>query len=563
MSDETPDYVHSLDAQSLTVSQCLIHYLKIEEVCTLFGIPGGASMYVLNDLRKNEKNIRYVISRHETGASYMADGYSRVTGKLGVVLVTSGPGATNALTGAVNAQSSNSSVLVVSGEVPESAFGKGYLQEGTDSGLSVDGVYRSATQYSTAIVSSADNFSTLFGQALRSSLSRPRRTSHISLPMDVSNQSPQPGKIHLPKSPENYRATPRCTSPQESEATFRRLFEAAYPLIFLGGGCREALEEPGRLNRFLSLVDRFALPVMTTPGAKALFPESHPLSLRTYGLAGCLWPDFYLNPKTIDSSRPPSFDVLVVLASTLGQLGTDKWDERLTPSKTMVQVDLDQRVIGRGYPVELGVVAEVGVFLDDLMKYADTFTPDHDKVEARRSFIAQIKAKHSPYIDPASRDSDASPVLPQALMKALNELLPSGSHLFIDAGNCVGWSLHYLEVDPPTQVHSALGMGPMGFAVAAVIGAKIGAPDEDCVALVGDGAFLMHGNEVSTAAQHNIGAIWVVLYDNDLNMVSQGMANFFPDQSDPGAGRAITTSVSPTLSDSRSHSELMRALSIR
>ena len=119
-------------------------------------------------------------------------------------------------------------------------------------------------------------------------------------------------------------------------------------------------------------------------------------------------------------------------------------------------------------------------------------------------------------------------------MKVLSELLPPGSHLFIDAGNCVGWSLHYLEIDPPTQVHSALGMRPMGFGVAAVIGAKIGAPDQDCVALVGDGAFLMHGNEISTAARHNVGAVWVVLYDNDLNMVSQGMANFFPDPSNSG-----------------------------
>ena len=273
---------------------------------------------------------------------------------------------------------------------------------------------------------------------------------------------------------------------------------------------------------------------MTTPGAKALFPESHPLSLRTYGLAGCAWPAFYLNPQKMDCSRPSKFDVLVVLASSLGGLGTDKWDERLTPSRAMVQVDLDQQVIGRSFPVEPGVVAEIGAFLDDLMTYADNFTPDNDKVEARRSFIAQIKAEHSPYRDPASRDSEASPVLPQALMKVLSELLPPGSHLFIDAGNCVGWSLHYLEIDPPTQVHSALGMGPMGFGVAAVIGAKIGAPDQDCVALVGDGAFLMHGNEISTAARHNVGAVWVVLYDNDLNMVSQGMANFFPDPSNSG-----------------------------
>jgi acetolactate synthase-1/2/3 large subunit len=114
-------------------------------------------------------------------------------------------------------------------------------------------------------------------------------------------------------------------------------------------------------------------------------------------------------------------------------------------------------------------------------------------------------------------------------MKCLGQGLPSGSEVFVDAGNSVGWALHYLELDPPTRVHSALAMGPMGFAVGAVVGAKLAAPERTCVAICGDGAFLMHGNEVSTAAAHGLGAIWVVLDDQDLAMVSQGMNHFFPD----------------------------------
>jgi acetolactate synthase-1/2/3 large subunit len=151
-------------------------------------------------------------------------------------------------------------------------------------------------------------------------------------------------------------------------------------------------------------------------------------------------------------------------------------------------------------------------------------------VEARRRFVARIR-KQSPYRDPDKRASDAVPILPQALMGCLSgelKKLRSGSHVFIDAGNCVGWALHYLETNPPTQVHSALAMGPMGFGVGSVVGAKLGAPDRVCVGIVGDGAFLMHGSEVSTAARYGVGAIWIVLFDNDLAMVSQGMYYYFP-----------------------------------
>ncbi len=521
MSARASSFVHH---KQITVAQCLLEYLRLEGVEKLFGVPGGAVMYVLDELRKQD-GFEYVICRQETGAAYMADGYARVTGKPGVVLVTSGPGATNALTGAVNAQSSNSSVLVISGEVPEDDYGKGYLQEGTDAGLDVNAVYRNACHYS-ALVSSPGDFQTLFAQALRGVLSRPRRTAHVSLPVDVSNAKLDGALV--PAAAANYRAVPRCSAPDQARETLDLLLEADWPLLFVGAGCREALTEPGRRRRFERFVHKFALPVTTSPGAKALFPETDSLSLRTYGLAGCAWAKFYLRPRLLDCQLPERYDCLAVLASSLGQLATNKWDDILTPAGPFIHVDLDQGVIGRAaFPVELGVVAEVGHFLDDLLACAETATPDAAAVRARRKYVARIKAKHSPYAEPDKRNSEDAPIKPQALMKCLSEGLPSGSHLFIDAGNCVGWALHYLEVDPPTQVHSALAMGPMGFGVGAVIGAKLGAPDRTCVGVVGDGAFLMNGSEISTAAAHGAGAIWVVLSDDDLAMVSQGMDYYF------------------------------------
>ena len=519
---ETSSYV---TVQNQTVAQLALRYLALEGVDKLFGVPGAAVMHLLNELKNQRERFEYVVCRHETGAAYVADGYARVTGKLGVVLVTSGPGATNALTGTMNAQNSHSSLLTITGEVAEQYFGMGYLQEGIDATLDVNDVYRNASRYSS-VVTSPSNFPTLFTQALRDALSLPRQAVHVSLPDDIA-ASPAPD-VRFPRSVENYRATPRASSPEQVRQAFERLAAVERPLIFLGNGCREALRGE-RLDAFVAFVDRFAIPVMTTPDAKGLFPESHPLSLRNYGMAGCRWPAYYLNPALLDSSLPSHYDALLVLGSTLGELATNKWDPVLIPNGPFVQVDLDQSVIGRSFPVEMGIVAEIGAVVDNLVGLGQNAAPDEDVARRRRAFVDRIKQIHSAFVDPAKRDSDANPILPQALLKAINDALPTGSHVFVDAGNCVGWSLHDLVIDPPSQIHSSLAMGPMGFGVGAVIGGKLGAPGSTCIGIVGDGAFLMHGTEVSTAAQYGVGAIWVVLSDDDLAMVSQGMNQFFPD----------------------------------
>jgi acetolactate synthase-1/2/3 large subunit len=512
-----------LDA--VTVAQLVLRYLAVEGVDRLFGIPGAAVMHLLDELKLQRADFSYVVCRHESGAAYIADGYARVSGKLGVLVVTSGPGATNAVTGAMNAQNGGSPLLVISGEVSEKYFGMGYLQEGIDASLNVDAIYANATRYS-AVVTAATNFQTLFSQALRDALSVPRRAVHLSLPDDIAASSLS--NVLMPKRPENYRATPRGSDPQAVRQAFELLVAAKRPLLFLGDGARIALAGP-RLEALKSLVEKLALPVMTTPDAKGIFPESHALSLRNYGVAGCAWPKLYMNPQALDPSLPQGYDALLVIGSSLGELATSAWAPLLVPKGPFMQLDLNQAVIGRAFPLDLGIVADAGVAIDQLSALGEITQPDEEVVRTRRELVARIKNSVPPWADAAKRDEGASPIKPQALMKAIGELLPKDAHVFIDAGNCVGWSLNGLEIDPPARFHSALAMGPMGFGVAGVIGGKLAAPERTCVAIVGDGAFLMHGNEVSTAAQVGAGAIWIVLADNDLAMVSQGMNQFFPD----------------------------------
>jgi acetolactate synthase-1/2/3 large subunit len=524
----TTSQSRTVQLADVTPAQLLLRYLALEGATTLFGIPGAAVMQLLYELRVRADTFRYVICRQETGAAYIADGYARVSDGLGVVLVTSGPGATNALTGVVNADNCGTALLTISGEVKESMFGLAYLQEGIDCGLDVNEVYTAACAYS-AVIDNPGNFITLFEQSLREARSVPRRAVHVSLPVDVSN-SPIPtatGTITVPASPANYRAAPSACDDAAIETILDDLLGAKRPLIMLGNGARTAMRG-ARQEPFTAFVEKFAIPVMTTPGAKGIFPESHPLSLRNYGLAGCRWTTAYIG-------GPPGgapFDALLVIGSSLGELATTvtqpyTYSPELLPTGPFIHVDANPGVIGRAFPVDLGVVAEAGVTLDALFAAAqDRKTPK--SAADRQKFIASIKKDIAPAPPPREPNPTPKTVDPIAIMDAVNRGLPSGSQVFFDCGNCVGWSLAYLEIDPPSELHSALAMGPMGFAVGAVIGAKLALPDTACLAITGDGAFVMHAGEVATAAQHGAGAIWIVLADGDLTMVSQGMGEFYP-----------------------------------
>lgn len=525
-----------LTYQSLPATNCatlLLRYLELEGVRKVFGVPGGGLKTLLAALRREQDLFEYVVCRQESGAAYIADGWSRVTGSLGVVAVTSGPGATNALTGAMNADASGVPMLVVSGEVPQQYFGRGYLQSGTDSSLDVQAVFASAVDYSQTATNPA-NFQTMLEEALRHALSVPSRAAHLSLPDDVSASTTAPG-VRFPMHPGNYRAVPRGVSAHDVGAAYEHLRRARRPLIFLGNGCRRALRGAA-LGQLTALVERLAIPVVTTPDAKAVFPESHPLSLRTIGLSYCEWPRRYMQPE-----GGQAYDCLLVIGSRLGQLATSTWDPTNLPDGPVLQIDAAQSSIGGVFPVALGIVSDAGEAIEELARLAERWPADPGLVAARQEFVASIKLAHSPFLEPDKRESAASPILPQALVRVLNEVLndalPKGALVFLDAGNCVGWAIHYMALDPPNEIHSALDMGPMGFGVGAVIGARMAAPDRACVALVGDGAFLMHGAEVSTAARYGVGAIWVVLNDDDLAMVSQGMGKLEPVPDEPAAWR--------------------------
>src|SRR5581483_11573408 len=327
---------------NVTVSQLLLRYLALEGVSKVFGIPGGGLLNLLVEFKNQRNTFDYVICRHETGAAYIADGYYRATGKLGVVMVTSGPGATNALTGVMNADNDGSAVLCITGEVAESGFGKGPLQEGVDCGLEIDMVYKAAVEYS-AEISDQSEVQTLIEQALRDSLSLPRRAAHISFPSNVPAETIP--TVNMPLSTSNYRSTPAGIPQDSVRQAMSQLLATRRPLLFLGSGCREALRDQATLAALTAFVERYAIPVMTTPDGKGVFPESHPLSLRVYGFCNCLWPQQYMQQTAVP------YDGLMVIGTSLKGLSSYNFNPMLVPNGPFIQVDLDQHAIGRAFAI--------------------------------------------------------------------------------------------------------------------------------------------------------------------------------------------------------------------
>ncbi|MCG8475618.1 MAG: thiamine pyrophosphate-binding protein [Cytophagales bacterium] len=506
----------------MTISELLLEYFKLENVDTIFGIPGSALENVLMQLHRQRDQIKLVIPKHESSAGYMAEGYNRSSGKLGIASATSGPGSTNLLTGVMNAHANGASVLALTGEGEMDFYGKGYLQEGIGTELDIINVFKNSINRSTLTLTPV-HFKTAIEQALRDCMGTPGKGSHINLPRDIAKME-LPEHISAPTTPENYRSINIGSSnPKDAQEVAEKLNDSKRPLFFIGNGARKALKGE-RLKRFIEFTEKHQIAVMTTTDGKALFPETHANSLHSYGLSTCGYTKEYM------TSLEGSFDCLVVLGTKMKDFSTLRWNKMLVPQHgPFIQVDINPEIIGRAFPVDRAIVAELGCFIDQLCEAGDQLTMNETLVSERKEAIAKVKAI-DPYMDSEKMDlREQKPMPPQALMGSLNRVIPEGSHVYVDGGNSLRWTLHYMEVAPPTQMHYSLTQAPMGFAMCAVIGSKLGDRSKHSISILGDGAFLMHGTEISTAAQAQSGAIWIVLDDNNLNMVSQGMKVFYPN----------------------------------
>lgn len=297
---------HFISLENITVAELTIKYLELEGVTHVFGIPGGYISPFLDILRRHP-TIKLIIPRHEEGAAFMADGYARRTGKLGVVFTTAGPGATNALTGIACAKVDHIPLMLIVGQPSTAVSGYGAWQDSSYSGINICEIFRHVCGFSE-VVTHTENFPSLFGRALRVAHGFPKQTVHVSFPINIS--ASKLSKVEFPLE-RNYVFTREYGGNHSIENNIDKIFDiivaSKNPVIFVGAGCTEALRKPEVLSLFSDFVTRYHIPIMTTPKAKGLFSEQHCLSLGVFGIGGSRHSEVYLE------QYPP--DTLIVLGA--------------------------------------------------------------------------------------------------------------------------------------------------------------------------------------------------------------------------------------------------------
>lgn len=513
----------------------LVDMLAEAGVEVVFGLPGGVISPVHDALL--DSPIRCVTTRHESGALFAAAGYARSTGKLGVALVTSGPGALNALTGLASAWCDGIPLLLLVGEVPRPAQGKGVLQDGSAHGLNLVAMASQVSKLA-AEVPRAEQLPHLLSRAMTAALTGRRGPAVLTLPMDVSTAVITP---------------PRCAGAMRLETTLPtaeldevlRLFsQAARPLILAGSGVRG-----GRAPALLrGVAERLRCPVATTPKGKGVFPEDHPLALGVFGLGG---------HPSVRSYLEPGIDLLLALGTSLGDLATDRFTPHLQGSGAFIHVDIDPGQIGKSYAPTHALAADAAVFLSGL---------ERRLAASWQVFGNGFQGGIVRHALPPSTARDR--LAPQEVLAEIQAILPADTLYTADSGEHFLFATHYLEINHPDAFLVMSGLGSMGQSIGAAIGAQLAFPGRTCAAIVGDGCFAMNAFEVATAAAEGLPLRIFVFNDGCLAMVENGHETVYGrrpryptgpmDVCRIAAGLGAETFVSRQPGDLIAHSDLLR-----
>lgn len=477
-----------------------------EQVDVAFGVPGSALAPLYEKLASGSTRMRHILARHEAGAAFMAYGYARVARRLGLCLATTGPGATNAMTGIACAHADFVPVMMLTGQTVRPWFGRGALQESTPFGLDTVELFRSMTKLS-AMPTVASQVTRYFEHALRVATSGAPGPVHLSLSPDLMKE-PSAGTVDA-RPLHGSRARPVDVAAAREAAMM--LASAKRPCLLAGSGV--ALS--GAWSRLEAFATRWKAPIATTPKAKDVFPESHPLALGQLGLIA--------SPRAEGYVLDPSCDLLIVVGSSLGELATNQWDPRLVRGRPVVQIDVEPAVIGRRFPVDLAVVGDVDAVLTRIDEALGQMEPT--ALVDRSALVHDLSAPMQLAAD--WETSDGKGFRPQQLVAELQAELPPTALLFVDNGTAVFWAGNYLTVDRPHSYFTSLGLASMGIAIGAAIGAKVAAPDAPVVSLVGDAAFAMNGLEIATAVDHDLPCVWIVLNNQGHGTIFQAERMLF------------------------------------
>lgn len=490
-------------AETLNGADILIRSLEDEGVDVVFGVPGGAILKAYDAI--HDSGIRHILARHEQGAGHMASGFAHATGRVGVAFATSGPGATNLITPLADAYMDSIPVVAVTAQVGSTSIGLDAFQEAHTWGISMP-----VTKHNY-LVTRTDEISSTIKEAFHIAATGRPGPVLVDITKDaLAGEIAWKGaaQIHLPGYKPSVKGHPRQVS-----AAIDMILESRQPVLYAGGGIIRA----GASEELQAFAEQQQLPVVTTLMARGAIPDDHPLTLGMPGMHGCF----------TASTAMQKADLLVTIGA--------RFDDRVTgdpdlfaPNAKIIHVDVDPAEIGKIRTPDVPIVGDARFVLSQLFDKGASRLEDQDLPD-RSEWIDQLATWQRDY--PLAYDQDPDgPIQQQYVIDELAKHAPAGTIVVAGVGQHQMWASQFWSFDRPNTWINSGGLGTMGYAVPAAIGAKQGAPDTMVLAIDGDGCFQMTFQELITAAVEGIPVKIAVMNNANLGMVRQWQKLFFDNR---------------------------------
>ena len=425
----------------MNTAELLIDLLGHFGVKYIFGVPGGAIEDLNTAIYHNKRGIMPIVTKHEAGAAFMADGYARDSGRLGVCCTTAGPGASNLITGLASAHADQIPVLALTGQVATSVFGKGAIQESATEGMDITDIFRHITKYSGMLITES-RAQYMLQKAVRLAMTGPSGPVHLNLPTDLMKREIDRQRLCAPESES------RLFGDERVREAARLLVAAKKPVIIAGWGV--ILSRAA--NELLELAQILQVPVATSPKAKGVFPESHPLSLGVLGFAG--------NPLAQEYIFDTEVDVMLGVGTSFSEMMTGGWDERLRPAEHLIHIDINPEKIGKNYCTSVGLVGDARMNLKELSKaIIEERSQQYARIRGNgvADRIADLRKKQPP--EQTDFSTSGSLYHPRQLVHDVQRSFPADTIYFADIGTSMAWAIRHMTIDR-LRLHGLCGGRP-------------------------------------------------------------------------------------------------------
>ncbi|VVB91850.1 3D-(3,5/4)-trihydroxycyclohexane-1,2-dione hydrolase [uncultured archaeon] len=473
-------------------AKAVIESLAQEGVDVIFGYPGGQVLPLYDELY--DADIRHILVRHEQAAAHAADGYARATGKVGVCLATSGPGATNLVTGIATAYMDSVPIVALTGQVPRSLIGNDAFQEANITGITLP-----ITKHNY-LVQDAKDIPGIFKEAFYIARTGRPGPVLIDIPKDtqvepIEFEYPQEVKLR------GYKPT-YVGNEQQIKKAASLILHAEKPVLYVGGGIifSDACEE------LLGLAEGIMAPVTTTLMGMGAFPSNHPLSLGMLGMHGTRYANYAIQES----------DLIVAIGVRFDDRVTGKISA-FAPNAKIIHIDIDPAEIGKNVRVDIPIVGDAKNVLKNLLKYVKQ---EQSRTEAWNKKIAAWKKEY-----PLTYKKDNF-LRPQFVVEQISEVCPDAI-IVTEVGQNQMWAAQFFNYRNPRTFISSGGLGTMGYGFPAAMGVKVGKPESTVIDVAGDGSFQMNSQELATVVQNDIPVIVAILNNGFLGMVRQWQELFF------------------------------------